>query len=287
MSARLNVAALVDSVSILVLLLKVRYGDHYLASKSKSEDANGIFVVVPCYDEATRLDAVAFVDFVEAHAAYHFVFVNDGSTDNTAGVLRDLASRVPEKLFHLDLPENSGKAEAVRRGVLSALTHKPQAVAFWDADLSTPLSELPAFVDILRDRPDVELVVGARVKLMGRTIERKGTRHLSGRVFATMASLTLRLPFYDTQCGAKMFRATEVTESLFAEPFGSRWLFDVELCARLIRARGHEEAHRVIFEYPLREWIDVEGSKLSYWDFVRAVRELYDIYRKYPELRDS
>ena len=186
----------------------------------------------------------------------------------------------------LDLPKNSGKAEAVRQGFLSAFTRQPQAVAFWDADLATPLNELLAFVDILRRRQRAQLVVGSRVKLMGRTIERKGMRHLSGRVFATAASLTLRLPFYDTQCGAKMFRVNEVIESLFAEPFGSRWLFDVELCARLIRAYGHEKSHSAIFEYPLREWIDVDGSKLSYGDFVRAIRELYDIYRKYPELRE-
>jgi len=273
-------------VSGLVILLNEQDGVQYLAPQTKSVDKNLFFVVIPCYNEASRLDPAAFVDFVAKHPSFRFLLVNDGSTDNTGEVLRAMAAEVPEKLNALDLPANAGKAEAVRQGILNALTYEPLAVAFWDADLATPLSELPAFVDILHRRPGVEFVVGSRVKLMGRSIERKGARHLSGRVFATMASLTLRLPFYDTQCGAKMFRVTEITESLFANPFGSRWLFDVELCARLIRARGHERASEGIVEYPLREWLDVAGSKLSYWDFVRAIHELYEIYRKYPELRE-
>lgn len=246
-----------------------------------------VVVVVPCYNEETRLRPDCFYEFSVQNPSYQFLFVNDGSSDRTVDVLRGLEARAPERLCCLELPVNVGKAEAVREGVLKALEDKPFAVAFWDADLATPLSELLAFVEVLDSRPAVELVAGSRVKLMGHLIERKATRHLSGRVFATMASLTLNLPFYDTQCGAKMFRVTEVTESLFSQPFGSRWLFDVELCARLVRARGREAMATAIFEYPLLEWLDVDGSKLSYWDFARAVRELYEIYRKYPVLRGS
>ena len=72
-------------------------------------------------------------------------------------------------------------------GVLDALGRSPHAIGFWDADLATPLSELPAFVDLLAARPEIELVIGSRVKLMGRSIERRAWRHYSGRLFATAA----------------------------------------------------------------------------------------------------
>jgi glycosyltransferase involved in cell wall biosynthesis len=256
-----------------------------LSRDNKMQALSRIVTVVPCYNEESRLDGSVFRQFVVENPKYRFIFVNDGSTDATADVLAELCEQASVGLGWLDLADNGGKAEAVRRGVLEAISEGADAVAFWDADLATPLWELPAFVDVLERRSGIELVVGSRVKLMGRSIERKVARHISGRVFATVASWTLGLPFYDTQCGAKMFRVNELTQALFMEPFDSRWLFDVELCARLIRARGREAVLGAIYEYPLREWLDVDGSKVGYLDFLKATRELYSIYRQYPQMR--
>ena len=111
----------------------------------------------------------------------------------------------------------------------------PTLVGFFDADLATPLGAIDDFLAVLRDRPEVEFVLGSRVMLMGRDIRRKATRHYFGRVFATAVSHALDLPVYDTQCGAKILRANAATATLFDPPFRSPWIFDVELIARYLR----------------------------------------------------
>jgi glycosyltransferase involved in cell wall biosynthesis len=241
-------------------------------------------VVVPCYNEASRLDVAAFHAFAAANRDVEFVMVNDGSGDDTLAVLRAVAARAPEQVRVIDLGVNRGKAEAVRLGMLEAFGRRPRFAGYLDADLATPLSAIPQLVGVFGEHPSVELVFGSRVRLMGRTIVRRALRHYLGRVFATAVSLTLGLPIYDTQCGAKLFRVTPDTEALFAEPFASRWIFDVEIVARRARALGprpRERMEQLLYEFPLSEWRDVRGSKLRLGDFFRAIAELASIGARY------
>jgi len=235
-------------------------------------------VVVPCYNESKRLPQEAFLQYVQAHDDVTFLFVNDGSRDNTLEMLQSLTAR-HERLALLDVQPNGGKAEAVRRGMLhAAQTFQPQYIAFWDADLATPLDEIAPMVE-WADR-GYDVVMGLRLMRLGARVHRKTLRHYLGRCFATTASMMLHLPVYDTQCGAKLFRR-EVVEAIFPDTFTTRWLFDVELLARYEQHFSREQAVEKIYEYPLFQWEDIDGSQLKSRDFFKAPIELLKIRRRY------
>lgn len=240
-----------------------------------------VVLVIPCYNEERRLPVDALRAFRSADVRVQFCLVNDGSRDGTLRLIESLHAEDPERFTMLSLDRNRGKAEAVRRGVLHAAERNPDFVGFWDADLATPLSELPSFFEVLRERPEIEMVLAARVRLLGRRISRRPARHYFGRVGATLISSSLGLAVYDTQCGAKIFRMTPAIRDIFASPFISRWIFDVELIARYVQAHGRDAAAQAIYELPITEWHDVPGSKVGPMDFVHALRDLWKIHRAY------
>jgi dolichyl-phosphate beta-glucosyltransferase len=243
-------------------------------------------VVVPCYNEAARFRSEAFEQFLASPKSHNIqlLFVNDGSRDGTLAVLESFRQRFPERTCVLDQQPNRGKAEAVRNGMLRVMaSRQAQVTGFWDADLATPLAQIPDFLPLLTARPDLDMVFGARVRLLGRAIHRQPLRHYLGRCFATVVSILLKMPIYDTQCGAKLFRITPALEQVLAEPFHSRWIFDVEILARFVSLyRGdHNRLAKEIYEFSLPEWTDVAGSKVSGTDFVRAFGELATIYQRH------
>jgi glycosyltransferase involved in cell wall biosynthesis len=238
-------------------------------------------IVVPCWNEASRLPAADFEAFLGAQRDVGFLFVDDGSTDGTRERLRSFETLAPERVRVLGLDANVGKAEAVRRGVLAALPDAPRFVGYWDADLATPLAAILEFRAVLEARARIEIVMGARVRLLGREIQRGTLRHYLGRLSATWIALAIGLRVYDTQCGAKLFRNGPGLRELFDAPFLATWLFDVELLARRAAQRGAPAAPQVIYEYPLERWADVAGSKLRPAAYLRAALDLIRIRRRY------
>ena len=139
------------------------------------------------------------------------------------------------------------------------------------------------FVEVLARRSDLSLVMGVRLPLLGHAIHRRPVRGWLGAEFARIVSLVFGQRFQDTQCGAKLFRVTPETIAAFSQPFASRWIFDVELLARLRqlwRTSGNSLRENV-YEYPLDQWHDVAGSKLKRGDFFRAFGELAVIWWRY------
>lgn len=235
-----------------------------------------IALVIPCYNEARRLVPAAFLEMIDRDPALSLVLVDDGSNDETAKIHASMAGERPDRIARLGLVQNGGKGEAVRQGMLAALRGSAEIVGFADADLATPSVEIARLCAVLREHTDCDVLLGARVRMLGRSIDRNPLRHYLGRAFATAASLILRLPVYDTQCGAKLFRRSPALERALARPFLSRWVFDLELLGRLLMGEPTVPGIPVerIREEPLLLWSDRSGSKLSLHQMARSLVDL-------------
>lgn len=219
-----------------------------------------VVYVVPCFNEASRLDLAGFESLLGL-APCRITFVDDGSTDDTRALLTRFAVAHEGRVRVHAMDANRGKGEAVRVGMNLALADGAPFVGYADADLATPAEELARLATIALDsRADV--VMGSRVARAGASIDRKAARHYLGRVFATYASLLLEARIYDTQCGAKVFRADARLSRALATEFVSRWVFDVEILARLLHDRASPMPLDRLLEVPLERWTDVGGSKI-------------------------
>jgi len=228
-------------------------------------------LVVPCFNEESRFSVAGWAE-VAKHM--HLVCVDDGSSDGTRALLEELAA-LSDGVTVLALARNSGKANAVRQGMLFALEMGSDVVGFADADLATPGHELVRLAtDLVWSKSAA--VIGSRKTA---AVERNAIRGLMGRIFAGVASFVIGSHFDDTQCGAKFFRASQSLRDALSTPFSSRWSFDVELLARLLRGRDGLPAveRSSIRELALTEWNDVEGSKLTFRAALRSGLDLLAI----------
>ena len=241
-----------------------------------------IRLVIPCYNEEKRFPRDAFAAALVDLPDLSLLFVDDGSSDGTAAMLRSFCAQHPGRTEALVLERNSGKAEAVRQGMLYAAAQGGDFdyFGYFDADLAIPLNEAFLFFAFLQERRPVYILSG-RVKLLGTThIDRFLYRHLLGRIFATLVSIVIGLPVYDTQCGAKLVRA-DMAQILFKQPFMSRWLFDIELLYRCMGIYGREHVEEQVAEVPLRRLRDPGGSSVSMTHALRMPFELLRIRRAY------
>ena len=240
-----------------------------------------ICIVIPCYNEAQRIDKKYFMSFLETYCSeYDLFFINDGSTDSTVSLLSDLVTAYPDNCTINSMEKNSGKAEAVRSGVqLAAQTAKYSYIAYFDADMATPLDEIKFMKEVVTNNPEVVMVLCSRMKRLGAKVSRKVSRHYLGRIFATFASVILKLPVYDTQCGAKLIKA-DVIPYVFSEQFITSWLFDVEILARL-RNSNRNSILDILYEHPVTRWKDIDGSKLKLKHMIKVPFDLLRIRNKY------
>ena len=224
-------------------------------------------VAIPCYNEAARIGETvrATLDYLAAESTdAELVVVNDGSTDETATIVRNALAGAKIQTRLLENFPNRGKGAAVRSGLLAAT--RPIGL-FFDADLSTPLSEIPKVVEPIANG-DADLVFGSRAldrKLIG--VHQPWRREQAGRVFNLIVRLATGMPFWDTQCGFKAFRLN-VCRPILEKANTIGFAFDVELLFLAYRAGLR------LREVPVR-WNHAEGSKVHViHDSLRMLREV-------------
>jgi dolichyl-phosphate beta-glucosyltransferase len=227
-------------------------------------------VVIPCFNEAARIGATLRVtlDYLTANAPEsELIVVNDGSTDGTGTIAREILAETNVATRLLENFPNRGKGAAVRSGLLAA--RKPIGL-FSDADLSTPLTETPKLIDPIANG-EIDIAVGSRAldrSLIG--IHQPWRREQGGRVFNVLVRVVTGLPFWDTQCGFKAFRL-EVCRPILEAARIRGFAFDVELLLLAQRAGLR------IREIPVR-WNHAEGSKVSFLhDSLRMLREVIEL----------
>ena len=236
-----------------------------------------VCIVVPCYNEAKRLDSMAFVRTLKKYSNLRFVFVDDGSKDDTLTVLQRLKQHNSARIAVLPLPQNGGKAEAVRQGLIYATNSGAKFVGYWDADLASPLSAIEEFAEVANRYADIDVIYGSRIQLLGHKIYRTAFRRLVSRVCSFLARIAVGLPIRDTQCGAKMLRNTVTLRNSLQHKFTADWLFDIELFARL--SAKMENCRKGFYEFPLSEWSEIDGSKIDSKVIIKSgFRMLYLIF---------
>jgi glycosyltransferase involved in cell wall biosynthesis len=232
-----------------------------------------VTIIIPFYNEEKRIVLESFYQIFKNTTKYDFILVDDGSSDNTITILDEFKSKFPN-LTILKLDKNIGKAEAIRAAVLSI--SNTDFIAYYDADLATPFSELDKLIQFSIQNPNYKMIMGARIKLIGNGVKRSLIRHYFGRIFATIVSqFVLKVAVYDTQCGAKVVDY-QTANQIFTKPFISKWLFDVELLKRLQKNHNLKE---VVKEIPLEKWEEIGNSKIKLTDFFKIPIELFQIYR--------
>jgi len=225
-------------------------------------------IVLPAYNESARIAAT--LGRILAHASQRdwqieVIVVNDGSTDDTARIVREYASKHPA-LRLLENPGNRGKGYSVRNGMLQA---QGDILLFSDADLSSPIAEADKLFSAIHQGADV--AIGSRWVKAELQIKRQPLyRQFLGRIFNLALRLVLGLNFKDTQCGFKAF-TRDAAQKLFPLQRIERWGFDPELLY-LARKRG-----LAVIEVPVA-WSHREGTRINpVLDGIRMLGEIFVI----------
>lgn len=229
------------------------------------------YVIIPCYNEEQRLDPnywnslTNFLDF-------QWIFVNDGSTDNTKSKLEEIKNKIT-----LNLEVNSGKAEAIRYGINYAISRSDEddlVACYIDADSAFQTNDVKRIFEIFKEKrraKQIDSVWASRVALAGRNIKRSTTRHHLARIIITIIGFVDKKIPYDPQTGFKIFYLNYKGKQIFENEFKTRWFFDIEILRRWEKLTYSKMD---IWEEPVTYWNEISGSKVNKRQYFRILKEL-------------
>ncbi len=191
--------------------------------------------------------------------------VDDGSRDATAAVAEEY-SKPPSPIRLLRNPGNKGKGYAVRHGVLDAAG---EWILYTDADLSSPIEEQQKLYSAALAQNAVIAIGSRAVDRSLVAVHQSAFREYSGRFFNLVMRTVTGLPFHDTQCGFKLYRA-DAAKEVFSRQEQDGFSFDVEdlVIAKKLGLRA--------VEVPVR-WSNVEGTKVTMAQGIRSFTDLLQI----------
>ncbi|HIH14728.1 MAG: glycosyl transferase family protein [archaeon GW2011_AR17] len=229
-------------------------------------------IVIPAFNEEKSLEysLQKIIDYGEKNFSdYEILVINDGSQDATADIAEKFKAK---KVKLIQNPKNMGKGFSVKLGMINA---KYDLILFTDADLATPIEELPKFLKSIEEGYDIAI---ASRSIEGANIEVAQTkyRQVLGKAFPILVQNMVLKDFKDTQCGFKVFKK-EAARKIFPRQTLQRWAFDVEILY-IAKKLGYK-----IKEIPVT-WIDKGNSKLS--PMKDSFKMFYEITKiKYNDLK--
>jgi glycosyltransferase involved in cell wall biosynthesis len=236
-----------------------------------------VAIVIPCFNEASRFPLNYWNAIILENPRVYWLFVDDGSTDGTSDILKQLCQASAAMSCRSDC--NLGKGNAIRFGLLKAL-ELPAQIKFFgylDSDGAFNQTDIERIIEIAlmdsqeKDKNFSDAIISSRVALAGRSVRRKKSRHYIGRVIATILTANWIDAPYDTQSGFKLFRDSESFKEAIKTPFLTKWFVDIEL---LVRIGILNQGTLRIWEEPLSGWRDVSGSKIGLREIPLLFREI-------------
>lgn len=218
---------------------------------------NHLSLVIPCYRESERLPKFleSLLKTFKGSKSVDFLVVDDGTPLAEFEILKQKINHLLSnpQIQLLRYETNVGKGGAIQFGLKVA---KGNYFGFVDADGATPAEEVFRTWNHINLHPEIDLLAGSRIIMMGRNVKKSFYRHVTNRIFSFYFSFIFRIQMYDPQCGCKIFKKSAYLQVIH-KISDLRWLWDTQLLVLLIR-NGFK-----IVEIPL-DWQDIPGSKFSF-----------------------
>ncbi len=245
-----------------------------------------IYCVIPCYNEENRFAYAKFTKAVQLNPEVTFVFVDDGSTDETKEKLESFIKPFNNaKVVSGD--ENSGKANAIRLGfqyvesIRKKVTDEIAILIWTDADQQILFEDLQHMINKCRELANTsnELIVFAtRNYVKSHHFVRTLGSLIISRVLRNAGKIEMPL---DTQCGLKGFQISEVFVSAMRDEFETRWFIEWELFLRIYKLKQRlGRFSPVVVEIPLAKVEKAMDSHISVKNYISIFKEVLIIRKK-------